>query len=99
MNKKYKPLSEDKFFEQEQNEEEFNKILENVSKNFSKTYDDEIIEKIKTKITEFPNFIFTEPAIDRLCKLYNYLSTGVAVLLEGPTGTSKSLSVSSRSRR
>jgi len=93
INKKYKPLSEDKFFEQEQNEEEFNKIIENVFNNFSETYDDEIVAKIKSKITEFPNFIFTKPAIDRLCKLYNYLSTGVAVLLEGPTGTSKSLSV------
>ena len=93
LNKKIKPLCEDKFFEQEQNEEEITKVIENVFNNYSKTYDDEIIEKINTKIEEFPNFIFTEPAKKRLCKLYNYLSTGVAVLLEGPTGTSKSLSV------
>ena len=90
---KIKSLYEDKFFNQEQNEEEISKIIESVHNNYMKNYDDEIIEKIKAKVNEFPNFIFTPPAMDRLCKLYNYLSTGVAVLLEGPTGTSKSLSV------
>ena len=44
-------------------------------------------------MSDFPNFIFTDSAINRLCKLCNYLYTGVPVLLEDPTGTSKSLSV------
>jgi MoxR-like ATPase len=44
-------------------------------------------------MSDFPNFIFTDSAINRLSKLCNYLYTGVPVLLEGPTGTSKSLSV------
>ena len=37
------------------------------------------------------NFIFTPGANERLTKLYNYISAGVTVLLEGPTGTSKTL--------
>ena len=93
INMKIKLLHEDHYFDQEQNEEEISKIIENVHYNFTKSYDDEIIEKINSKMNDFPNFIFTEPAKNRLCKLYNYLYTGVPVLLEGPTGTSKSLSV------
>ncbi|KAH0800171.1 Dynein heavy chain, cytoplasmic [Histomonas meleagridis] len=38
------------------------------------------------------NFIFTEGANERLSKLYDCLSVGIPVLLEGPTGTSKTLS-------
>ena len=38
------------------------------------------------------NFIFTDGAKERLQKLYNYIKVGVPVLLEGPTGTSKTLS-------
>ncbi|OHT04875.1 hypothetical protein TRFO_27550 [Tritrichomonas foetus] len=41
---------------------------------------------------EKENFIFTKGAEDRLAKLFDYLSVGVPVLLEGPTGTSKTLS-------
>ena len=90
---KLKLLYEDDFFEQEQKEEEIYKIIENVNNNYRKSYDDKIIEIIKSKKDNYKNFIFTENAIKRLCKLYNYLSLGIPVLLEGPTGTSKSLSV------
>ena len=38
-------------------------------------------------------FILTPKAKDRLSKLMNYIKLGVPVLLEGPTGTSKTLSV------
>lgn len=93
---KIKLLNEDHYFDKEQNEEEISKIIERVHNNCAKNYDDEIIEKIKSKMNDFPNFIFTEPANNRLCKLYNYLYTGVPVLLEGPAGTSKSLSVDIR---
>lgn len=41
---------------------------------------------------ERQNFIFTEGALKRLRTLYDYIDFGVAVLLEGPTGTSKTLS-------
>lgn len=44
------------------------------------------------KEIEEQNFIFTEGAENRLLKLYNYIKVGVPVLLEGPTGTSKTLS-------
>ena len=39
------------------------------------------------------NFILTKNAKERLSKLYNYIRLGIPVLLEGPTGTSKTLSV------
>lgn len=38
------------------------------------------------------NFVFTEEARKRLTILFNYLEAGIPVLLEGPTGTSKTLS-------
>jgi len=45
-------------------------------------------EELKKK-----NFILTGNAKERLSKLYNFIRLGVPVLLEGPTGTSKTLSV------
>ena len=45
-------------------------------------------EELKKK-----NFILTDKAKERLSKLFNYIRLGVPVLLEGPTGTSKTLSV------
>ncbi|KAH0791477.1 hypothetical protein GPJ56_004588 [Histomonas meleagridis] len=41
---------------------------------------------------ENENFIFTEGAKDRLAKIFDCLKVGIPVLLEGPTGTSKTLS-------
>ena len=38
------------------------------------------------------NYILTEKAKERLDKLYTYISNGIPVLLEGETGTSKTLS-------
>ena len=38
------------------------------------------------------NYILTENAKDRLDKLYTYITYGIPVLLEGETGTSKTLS-------
>ena len=38
------------------------------------------------------NYILTEKAKDRLDKLYTYIKKGIPVLLEGETGTSKTLS-------
>ena len=37
------------------------------------------------------NFILTDEAVERLTKCYTYIKAGVPVLLEGPTGTSKTL--------
>jgi len=45
-------------------------------------------EELKKK-----NFILTGNAKERLSKLYNFIRLGIPVLLEGPTGTSKTLSV------
>ena len=52
---------------------------------------DEKIDFNKEEVKK-QNFIFTKGAEDRLQKLYNYIKVGVPVLLEGPTGTSKTLS-------
>lgn len=38
------------------------------------------------------NYILTDKAKERLNKLYTYISNGIPVLLEGETGTSKTLS-------
>jgi transcriptional regulator with AAA-type ATPase domain len=38
------------------------------------------------------NYILTEKAKERLDKLYTYISKGIPVLLEGETGSSKTLS-------
>ena len=45
----------------------------------------------KTMIDNY-NYILTEKAKDRLDKLYTYITYGIPVLLEGETGTSKTLS-------
>ena len=45
----------------------------------------------KTLLDDY-NYILTEKAKDRLDKLYTYISKGIPVLLEGETGTSKTLS-------
>ena len=50
------------------------------------------LDGVKEKLKE-RNFILTKKAQDRLSKLYNYMRLGIPVLLEGPTGTSKTLSV------
>ena len=54
----------------------------NVKENFE--YDKEILEK--------NNFIITENSIERIKKISHYISRGIPVLLEGPTGTSKTFS-------
>ena len=51
----------------------------------SLNYKDEIL-------LENYNYILTEKAKERLDKLYTYISNGIPVLLEGETGTSKTLS-------
>ena len=38
------------------------------------------------------NYILTKKAKDRLDKLYTYITNGIPVLLEGETGSSKTLS-------
>ena len=38
------------------------------------------------------NFILTSESSDRLSKIYFWIKSGIPVLLEGPTGTSKTLS-------
>jgi len=48
---------------------------------------------IKDSSKRIKKFIFTPEALQRLTLIYNYLKDGVPVLLEGPTGTSKTLSV------
>jgi len=65
----------------------------------------EIINELKKKQNEYvvrfeeerdffekKNFILTSDSIKRLSKLYFFISLGIPVLLEGPTGTSKTLS-------
>ena len=46
----------------------------------------------KDKLLDNYNYILTEKAKERLDKLYTYISNGIPVLLEGETGTSKTLS-------
>ena len=46
----------------------------------------------KRKLLDNYNYILTEKAKNRLDKLYTYIFNGIPVLLEGETGTSKTLS-------
>ena len=83
---KIKSLSDDPILDQK--EPNINDIL--------KFFDTEIQKKeiftSNKSIVEENNFIFTEGAEERLQKLLNYLTVGVPVLLEGPTGSSKTFS-------
>ena len=83
---KIKSLADDPIFDQK--EPNINDILINI--------DTEIKKKerfhLNKNVVEQNNFIFTEGAEERLQKLLNYIMVGVPVLLEGPTGTSKTLS-------
>jgi len=71
----------------------------------NKESESKIIEKIKSIKPEFLkleydkdtfrkdyNYILTNKAEERLNKLYTYISKGISVLLEGETGSSKTLS-------
>ncbi|KAK8841095.1 hypothetical protein M9Y10_027936 [Tritrichomonas musculus] len=65
-------------------------IIKKVKENY-----DQITKKVHNFANEglcSKSFIFTQKAIERLTTLYYYLKSGVPVLLEGPTGTSKTLS-------
>lgn len=79
-------LADDPYFDKPKSE--FQDLINDID---SRINIDKIIEFNKKEIEE-QNFIFTEGAEKRLQKLYNYIKVGVPVLLEGPTGTSKTLS-------
>ena len=49
--------------------------------------------KLSKKFCLNNNFVPTKKAIERLVKLYNYISKGNPILISGETGTSKSFSV------
>ena len=49
--------------------------------------------KLSEKFCLNNNFVPTKKAIERLVKLYNYISKGNPILISGETGTSKSFSV------
>ena len=62
-----------------------------------KSNSESIINEYTLKIEEKEffeerNFILTSESIDRLSKIYFWIKSGIPVLLEGPTGTSKTLS-------
>ena len=65
------------------------KIEENISKNI------DVLKKIKNKLKEKENFfndhgyILTEEACERMGMLIHYILSGIPVLIEGPTGKSK----------
>ena len=63
-------------------------IVRDVKDNYKK---EELIDFDKEKLRQ-KGFILTEGAQRRLTKIYRYLLEGVPVLLEGPTGTSKTRS-------
>ena len=82
---------EDKYlYEENLNEEKINidQIIINIQDHIKVKdkfeYDKEILEK--------KNFIITENSIERIQKISHYISRGIPVLLEGPTGTSKTFS-------
>lgn len=79
-------LKDEKCFDQK----DFNivDIKENVRKNINKN---EIYKFNEEKLLN-RSFILTKDAIERLTKLKKYIDAGVPVILEGPTGTSKTLS-------
>lgn len=79
-------LAKDNFFKK--GKFDINQLVNDVKLNYNKKKIVEFDEKELTK----QNFIFTDGARDRLTKLHNYITCGVPVLLEGPTGTSKTLS-------
>ena len=82
----YAILADDPTYDQP--ELNINDLLMNIDKEMNNetkfTYNKSEVEK--------QNFIFTQGAEERLQKLFNYIMVGVPVLLEGPTGTSKTLS-------
>lgn len=90
----YRRLADDPFFDKTQ-APDMDQIIEQVENeldnpNYKLTTD---FDEVKAEIAKTFNFIFTEGAEERLCKLRDYMKCGVPVLLEGPTGTSKTLSV------
>ena len=48
-------------------------------------------DNIENYLMDNYNYILTDKAKERLNKLYTYISNGIPVLLEGETGTSKTL--------
>lgn len=82
-------LMNDAYFEKEKTN--ITQIIENVKKNYNKSrtvqFEAQLVSILKAR-----NFVFTDEAQKRLTTLYNYLEVGIPVLLEGPTGTSKTLS-------
>ena len=67
---------------------DMNSIVDDVNKHYNEEeaidFDEEALRKKR--------FILTKGAKMRLTKIYRYLLEGVPVLLEGPTGTSKTIS-------
>ena len=79
-------LMDDPYFKQ--TKVNVNEIVKSVNEN----YNDEKLEEFDAEILKSKDFILTESARMRLTKIYRYLKEGVPVLLEGPTGTSKTKS-------
>ena len=90
INKELQSLYKDKSFDEVSNMDDIDKIKAAVllkkDDPVKPIFLDE--EKLRKK-----NFIPTAKAKERLSKLLNYIRLGIPVLLEGPTGTSKTLSV------
>ena len=81
------PLIDDPYFDKPaiNLNDTFNNIEKKINNN--EEFFSDMIEEI-----EKLNFIFTADARERLQKIANFLKVNVPVLLEGPTGTSKTLS-------
>ena len=85
-----KSLYEEESYDKESNIESINKIKQYI---LSKKDEPVNLIKFDEAMLKEKNFILTDNAKERLSKLLNYIRLGIPVLLEGPSGTSKTLSV------
>ena len=79
-------LKDDSFFTED--DFKIETIITGVNENYKKL----ILIKFESNKFQNKNFILTKDASKRLTQLKNYIDAGVPVILEGPTGTSKTFS-------
>lgn len=74
-------------------EESDNEVIDRIKKAVNLKRDDPVKCISLEDILRKKNFIPTDNAKERLSKLLNFIRLGIPVLLEGPTGASKTMSV------
>jgi len=74
--------------------EEMNKEIEDIQESIQ-SHRDELakIQNFDLEALKKRNFITTKGALNRLNEIYNYIKLGIHLIIEGPTGTSKTFSV------